>query len=370
MVSNGIICDVVSWDDFLCCEEFEISSFARSWIHPFLHPLYRSFELSIPFFSSWICISRKNYLTCIPPRNYLLIKASFDIRQKNLLWKEMGCVEEACLSYILFFWTFAYKFPLAHAHQPANWLASFAWTSTAALPLKLYSTLFNGKQFFSLSLRRRFFYSLCLHFFLAAEKDFFSCFFRVRSTYWWSYLARLGHSGIEIISQKEFSVHECQILPLSLKLLRTIFDAHRSNSISFAAFGVQCTNILRGRTKWHSTRFLIKKLVSGFATIRLNTIVIHHSIAWNPNKKTVFRSSGFQLFKDYCENYRDEPVPQLKFYEEIRNYEKTECPDERKKLAKSIYDNFIMKEMLSHTHVSFLSQQRVHSLIICFDFHL
>lgn len=60
---------------------------------------------------------------------------------------------------------------------------------------------------------------------------------------------------------------------------------------------------------------------------------------------------GFQLFKDYCENYRDEPVPQLKFYEEIRNYEKTECPDERKKLAKSIYDNFIMKEMLSHTHV-------------------
>lgn len=31
---------------------------------------------------------------------------------------------------------------------------------------------------------------------------------------------------------------------------------------------------------------------------------------------------GFQLFKDYCENYRDEPVPQLKFYEEIRNYEK------------------------------------------------
>lgn len=62
--------------------------------------------------------------------------------------------------------------------------------------------------------------------------------------------------------------------------------------------------------------------------------------------------TGFLLFKDYCENYRDEPVPQLKFYEEIRNYEKTECPDERKKLAKSVYDSFIMKEMLSHTHVS------------------
>lgn len=63
-------------------------------------------------------------------------------------------------------------------------------------------------------------------------------------------------------------------------------------------------------------------------------------------------------------------MPQLKFYEEIRNYEKTECPDERKKLAKSIYDNFIMKEMLSHTHVSLSSQQLLHSLIIYFDFHL
>jgi len=64
------------------------------------------------------------------------------------------------------------------------------------------------------------------------------------------------------------------------------------------------------------------------------------------------RLSGFLLFKDYCENYRDDPVPQLKFYEEIRNFEKTECRDERRKLAKSIYDNFIMREMLSHTHVS------------------
>jgi hypothetical protein len=57
------------------------------------------------------------------------------------------------------------------------------------------------------------------------------------------------------------------------------------------------------------------------------------------------------MFKDYCENYSDDQIPQLRFYEEIRTYEKTECPDERKKLAKSIYDNFIMKEMLSHTHV-------------------
>lgn len=37
---------------------------------------------------------------------------------------------------------------------------------------------------------------------------------------------------------------------------------------------------------------------------------------------------------------------------QIKNYEKTECLDERRKLAKEVYDNFIMKEMLSHTHVS------------------
>lgn len=40
------------------------------------------------------------------------------------------------------------------------------------------------------------------------------------------------------------------------------------------------------------------------------------------------------------------------FLFQIKNYEKTECHDERRKLAREIYDNFIMKEMLSHTHVS------------------
>jgi Regulator of G protein signaling domain len=92
------------------------------------------------------------------------------------------------------------------------------------------------------------------------------------------------------------------------------------------------------------TKFLIRKLVSWFRERQRDNVLLIVSVVFE----------GFQLFKDYCENYRDEPVPQLKFYEEIRNYEKTECPDERKKLAKSIYDNFIMKEMLSHTHVSFL----------------
>ncbi|KAI5716799.1 hypothetical protein M8J76_012609 [Diaphorina citri] len=59
---------------------------------------------------------------------------------------------------------------------------------------------------------------------------------------------------------------------------------------------------------------------------------------------------GYILFKDFCENCCDEPVPQLKFYEEIKNYEKLECSEERRKLARDIYDNFIMKELLAHAH--------------------
>uniref|UniRef100_A0A182YCF7 RGS domain-containing protein n=1 Tax=Anopheles stephensi TaxID=30069 RepID=A0A182YCF7_ANOST len=35
---------------------------------------------------------------------------------------------------------------------------------------------------------------------------------------------------------------------------------------------------------------------------------------------------------------------------QIKAYEKTECHDERRKQARDIYDNYIMKEMLSHTH--------------------
>ncbi|PBC27456.1 G protein-coupled receptor kinase [Apis cerana cerana] len=34
----------------------------------------------------------------------------------------------------------------------------------------------------------------------------------------------------------------------------------------------------------------------------------------------------------------------------IKAYEKLECPEERRKLAKEIYDNFIMKELLAHSH--------------------
>lgn len=59
---------------------------------------------------------------------------------------------------------------------------------------------------------------------------------------------------------------------------------------------------------------------------------------------------GYLLYKDFSENVCEEPVHQLKFYEEIKTYEKIENKEERRKVAREIYDNFIMKELLSNTH--------------------
>lgn len=59
---------------------------------------------------------------------------------------------------------------------------------------------------------------------------------------------------------------------------------------------------------------------------------------------------GFLLFKEYCEQLCEEQVPQLKFYEEIKKFEKLETDEERIKLGKEIYDQFIMKELLSQSH--------------------
>lgn len=42
------------------------------------------------------------------------------------------------------------------------------------------------------------------------------------------------------------------------------------------------------------------------------------------------------------------------FFFQVKSYEKLECPEERRKLAREIYDNFIMKELLAHSHVIFL----------------
>uniref|UniRef100_A0A674JJJ6 G protein-coupled receptor kinase n=1 Tax=Terrapene triunguis TaxID=2587831 RepID=A0A674JJJ6_9SAUR len=59
---------------------------------------------------------------------------------------------------------------------------------------------------------------------------------------------------------------------------------------------------------------------------------------------------GFLLFKDYCMNEIDEGVPQLKFYEEIKEYEKLDSEEERLSRSRQIYDTYIMKELLSCSH--------------------
>ncbi|XP_016108964.1 beta-adrenergic receptor kinase 2-like [Sinocyclocheilus grahami] len=59
---------------------------------------------------------------------------------------------------------------------------------------------------------------------------------------------------------------------------------------------------------------------------------------------------GFLLFKDFCMNEIDEAVPQLKFYEEIKEYEKLDSEEERLTRSRQIYDVYIMKELLSCSH--------------------
>uniref|UniRef100_A0A6Q2XBW3 G protein-coupled receptor kinase n=1 Tax=Esox lucius TaxID=8010 RepID=A0A6Q2XBW3_ESOLU len=60
---------------------------------------------------------------------------------------------------------------------------------------------------------------------------------------------------------------------------------------------------------------------------------------------------GFLLFKDFCLNEIDEAVPQLYFYEEIKDYEKLDSEEERLCRSRLIYDRYIMKELLSCSHV-------------------
>lgn len=59
-------------------------------------------------------------------------------------------------------------------------------------------------------------------------------------------------------------------------------------------------------------------------------------------------------------------VAQLAFYEEIRHYEKLETDEERKAAAREIYDNYIMRELLSHTHVSIAVFSQPLPLFFCF----
>ncbi|KAL5970299.1 Beta-adrenergic receptor kinase 1 [Taenia solium] len=59
---------------------------------------------------------------------------------------------------------------------------------------------------------------------------------------------------------------------------------------------------------------------------------------------------GYLIFKDYCLNHHEEPVPQIRFYEEIKRLESLETDEERIALGKEIYDQFIMKDLLSQSH--------------------
>ncbi|XP_020613652.1 beta-adrenergic receptor kinase 2-like [Orbicella faveolata] len=59
---------------------------------------------------------------------------------------------------------------------------------------------------------------------------------------------------------------------------------------------------------------------------------------------------GYLVFKEFCETSCDEPVPQLAFYEDIREYEKLQFQEDRLKMAREIFDKYIMIELLACSH--------------------
>lgn len=93
-----------------------------------------------------------------------------------------------------------------------------------------------------------------------------------------------------------------------------------------------------------------KKIVLPDASVR--SIMHKHLVKNNEAcfEKIFYQRLGFLLFKEYCEQLHFEPVPQLKFYEQIKHYESIETTEERRTAAREIYDNFIMRELLAHTH--------------------
>merc|ERR1719225_1430072 len=60
---------------------------------------------------------------------------------------------------------------------------------------------------------------------------------------------------------------------------------------------------------------------------------------------------GYLLFKDFCQTSVQEQVPQFKFYEDIKKYEKLDTSEERRKKAREIYDTFVMRELLSNSNL-------------------
>ncbi|KAI3389898.1 hypothetical protein SNEBB_008956 [Seison nebaliae] len=93
-----------------------------------------------------------------------------------------------------------------------------------------------------------------------------------------------------------------------------------------------------------------KKILLPDPTVR--SVMQKHLMRNNEhNFEKIFNQKiGFLLFKEFCNNYYDESVPQLKFYEEIKRFEKLETDDERWAASKEIYDQYIMKELLSSSH--------------------
>ncbi|ERE76446.1 beta-adrenergic receptor kinase 1 isoform 1 [Cricetulus griseus] len=71
---------------------------------------------------------------------------------------------------------------------------------------------------------------------------------------------------------------------------------------------------------------------------------------------------GFLLFKDFCLNEIDEAVPQVKFYEEIKEYEKLDNEEDRLRRSRQMYDAYIMRELLSCTHLT-MNDFSVHRII-------
>ena len=77
-----------------------------------------------------------------------------------------------------------------------------------------------------------------------------------------------------------------------------------SSSVARLAFEVSLINTYRRCTRIHSRRSSINKSVGHRLSIRTNPIS--------------FVRQGFLLFKEFCSTLCDEPVPQLKFYEEVK----------------------------------------------------
>jgi beta-adrenergic-receptor kinase len=59
---------------------------------------------------------------------------------------------------------------------------------------------------------------------------------------------------------------------------------------------------------------------------------------------------GYLLFHEFCTTDCDEPVPQIHFYEAIKEYERLQSVEDRLPRAREIFDNHIMKELLSCSH--------------------